>query len=359
MRSLFAYLAHRASAAHIQHLGPVAPGGRNGLVARVYRQMEADFGMVAPPIALHAPAPAALAASWLMLRESLLSGGRVSRPEKEAVAAAVSLANQCPYCAEVHGSALQGLSGGPDTTAVAAGRFDEVANPQLRALARWAWASGTLGTAPAPAPFPARLAPEIVGVAVTFHYLNRMVSVFLTDSPLPPLPAPALPALRRAARLVMGALARRRPAAGGALSLLPEHPLPAELSWAAGQPAVAAAFARAHATFEAGGQRAVPAEVRRLVLATLAERTAVEPGLGMPAWVDEAVAGRPGPDQPAARLALLTAFAPFRVTERQIDQARASLDDEGLVQLTSWASFAAARAVGARLAGPGPASHAH
>jgi AhpD family alkylhydroperoxidase len=353
--SLFVRVARRASAAHIRHVAPVPPGQETGLVSRVYRQMEADFGMVAPPIALHAPAPEALAASWLILRESLLAGSLVGRGTKEAVAAAVSLANRCPYCAEVHGAALLGLSPGSDAAAVAAGRFDAVRDPELRALATWAWASGGREGTGQPAPFPADQAPEIVGTAVAFHYLNRMVSVFLTESPLPAVPAPALRAARRGAQLVMGRLARRRPAPGTSLALLPDAPPAPDQSWAAGEPAVAAAFARAGAAFDAAGHRWVPGGVRALVLATLSSRAGVETGLGPLAWLGEAVAGVPAGERPAARLALLTAFAPYRVTDELIADVRAELDDEGLIGLTSWASFAVARAVGARL---GPAEPA-
>jgi AhpD family alkylhydroperoxidase len=265
------------------------------------------------------------------------------------VAAAVSLANQCPYCAEVHGAALLGLTPGPDAAAVAAGRFDAVADPGLRALAAWAYASGRPEGGARPAPFPADQAPEIVGTAVTFHYLNRMVSVFLTESPLPPVPAPALRAARRGAQMVMGRLARRDPAPGASISLLPDAPLAPDQSWAAGQPAVAAAFARAGAAFEAAGRRWVPGGVRELVLRILSSRAGVENGLGVPDRLGEAVDGVPAHEPPAARLALLTAVAPYRVTDALVAEVRAELDDTGLIGLTSWASFAAARALGARL----------
>ncbi|MEQ4304184.1 carboxymuconolactone decarboxylase family protein [Plantactinospora sp. B6F1] len=349
MGSLFARVARRASAAHVRHVTPVVPGAETGLVARVYRQMEADFGMVAPPVALHAPAPEALAASWLMLRESLLAGGVVDRSVKEAVAAAVSVGNRCPYCVEVHGAALAGLSSGAEAAAIAADRFDAVGDPRVRELARWARLSGLPEAGGRAVPFPADQAPEIIGVVVTFHYLNRMVTLFLTESPLPPVPAPALAAVRRGARFVMGSLARRRPAPGTSLDLLPDAPLPPELSWAAGRPPVAAAFARAAAAVEEGGGRAVTAEVRGLVLTALAGRAGVGPGLRGPAWLAEATAAVPARDRPAARLGLLTAFAPYRVTDELIDEVGTVLDEAGLVRLTSWASFAAARAIGTRL----------
>ena len=75
----------------------------------MYRQVERDFGMLAPPVALHSPAPEALAAVWVILRESLVATGLAGRPGKEAVAATISLANSCPYCVDVHGATLMGL----------------------------------------------------------------------------------------------------------------------------------------------------------------------------------------------------------------------------------------------------------
>src|ERR1700716_1816958 len=130
-----------------------------GLVAEVYRQVERDFGMLAPPVALHSAAPDALAASWMILRETLLAQGVADRASKEAVATGVSEANSCPYCADVHGMTLAAM---PD----ASGRSE---------LTEWA-----RGTATAPGtgvpPCPPEQAPELIGVAVAFHYYNRVVN---------------------------------------------------------------------------------------------------------------------------------------------------------------------------------------
>src|SRR5256885_15024902 len=104
--------ALRASPSHVRLVAPVRPGEAGGLVADVYAQLERDFGMLAPPVHLHSPSPECLAACWLMLRETLLAAGLVDRAAREAVAAAVSLANSCPYCVDVHSATLGGLPGG-------------------------------------------------------------------------------------------------------------------------------------------------------------------------------------------------------------------------------------------------------
>ncbi|HEY0697362.1 MAG TPA: carboxymuconolactone decarboxylase family protein, partial [Micromonospora sp.] len=93
----------------IRYVSAVRRGRATGLVARVYKQMEVDFGVLAPPVALHAPAPETIAAAWMLLRETLIVPGVAPRAAKEAVATAVSLGNACPYCATIHNNALATL----------------------------------------------------------------------------------------------------------------------------------------------------------------------------------------------------------------------------------------------------------
>ena len=102
----------RRTLAQIRYVSPVLPGAADGLVASVYAQAERDFGLIAPPLALHSPAPQALAAAWLMLRETLLAAGTAPRQQKEVVAASVSAANACPYCVAVHTAVIKGLASG-------------------------------------------------------------------------------------------------------------------------------------------------------------------------------------------------------------------------------------------------------
>ncbi|NES30248.1 carboxymuconolactone decarboxylase family protein [Micromonospora terminaliae] len=309
----------------------------------VYRRIEAEFGMLAPPLALHSPAPAVLAASWSILREVMVVPGLVPRAEKEAVAAAVSLANNCPYCAEVHGTTLRGLVRGKDPEAIAAGRIEKVTDQRLRALAGWAVASAD---APGPAPFAPAQAPELIGTVLTFHYINRMVNVFLQESPLPPVQGLARDMVRRGAARVMRRLASATPLPGlDTDDLLPAAPVPGDLSWAAGRPAVANALARAAGAIDEGGERRLTEEARGLVRAALREPG---PHAGSAPWLQERLDTLPARDRPATRLALLAAVASFRVTDAVIAGVRTTgADDAALIEITSWASMTAARHIAA------------
>ena len=283
-----------------------------------------------------------------MLRDTLVRTGRVGRGTKEAVAVAVSGANACPYCADVHGTILA------DLARTGTGGAATVAAPEVLA---WAAVSGDrvrAGHRPVPGD-PADL-PELLGTAVTFQYLNRMVNVHLAGSFLPPR-APV--ALHGGLRRVLGRILRARPWPGtDAPGLdLPAAPLPADLSWAAATPAVARAFGYAARAMAAAGERSVPEPVRELLRHTVS-RWDGRP-VGPAVRFDDAVARLPRAHRPAGRLALLTALASYRVGSTAIAEFRREQPGDGpLLDLTAWASFTAAREIGgwARTGTHGPAA---
>ena len=323
----------------VRYAPPVRLGAANGLAGRVYAQVERDFGVLAPPVALHSPAPEVMAASWLMLREILVVTGNVDRTAKEAVAAAVSLGNTCPWCVTVHSSTFSGLSGSA---------VKSVTDPRLRAIATWAAESRTEDGAPLrELAFPAEQAPELIGTAVILHYFNRMANVFLTEVPLPPrVPKMMIgPVMRVLGRSIQSA-ARQAHQPGTSLELLPAAPLPSDLSWAAGNPVVADALARACRAIDAAAARSVPESVRYLVTTELENWHGEQRGPSR-AWADDALAALPAEHRAAGRLALLTALASYQVDRQVVDQFKAGgSSDAALVELTSWASLVAARRAG-------------
>ncbi|MFJ9829572.1 carboxymuconolactone decarboxylase family protein [Streptomyces sp. NPDC101160] len=333
----------RGSLKQIRHIAAVPHTEARGLVAEVYAQARREFGVVAPPLALHSPAPEALAASWLLLRETLLAESRVSRAAKEAVATAVSRANDCSYCVEVHEATLETLSG--------AGAHG--------ALAERVFGGDTGPAGEEPLPFDAADAPEILGTAVTFHYLNRMVRLFLPDSPVPD----AAPAAGRGPVMRMVARAMRPDTGtavvpGASLNLLPAAPLPAGLGWARPNPAVADALARAVASVDYAAERWIPESVRELLHTELAAHDGTTPGPSR-AWLAAATAGLTAEHLPAGRLALLIALNPHQITDADITEFRAAHPgDRELVELASWAALTAAVGIGARFTIPHPVTSA-
>lgn len=348
MGRLLSRVTRPRTQAQIQHLTPVAPDQAQGPVRRVFAQVEQDFGLLAPPISLHAAAPGPLAAAWLMLRETLVATGRVRRAVKEAVAVTVSAANACPYCVDVHGIALHGLLPAHQAAAVTGGRADRLDAELARAVS-WVRAAGEVSSR-RPDRVAAGHRPELIGTAVTFHYLNRMVNIFLVPSPIPAgVPQRPRQAIARVAGRLMRSGLRRPAPPGASLGLLPARRLPGDLAWTAGNPAVAEAFARAAGSITAAGERSVPAAVRALVEAELAAWDGRPPGVST-SWVEQRLSGLPPELWPVGRLALLTALASYQVGPTVVAAYRRwRPDDRSLIEVTSWASLAAARWWGSRL----------
>lgn len=306
--------ALRGALRHVRYVDPVPPGAATGVVARVYADIEASFGMLAPPSALHSPAPDVLVAAWLLLRESLLVDDAAPRAAKEAVAAGVSRANACPYCVEVHeiGRTTFGAAPAPVT--------------------EWAESTGRPGGR---VPATGDAAVELLAVAMTFHYLNRMVTVFLDESPLPA----AVPGWARGgARRMLGGRMRHGAAEGDLTGLLPSAPLPPDLGWAAPHGRLAPVLAGAAATF---GAARVPEPVRSIVARRLTGWRGEPQAIGR-SWVEPLLAEVPPADRALAAVALRIVFTPHQVDQSDVDACGGDAD---VVSVAGWASFTAARHV--------------
>lgn len=335
-----------------RYVTPVAPEVATGPVAAVYAQLAGDFGLPRMPVFMTlSPAPDVLAATWSVLRESLLAGS-APRTGKEVVALAVSLANRCPFCVAAHTTLLHATGDHRLGETLASGRTPE--DPGHAALLAWATATGTPGAPELAAPpFPREQAAAYVGTALAFHFINRTASALLTDN--------LLPADLQRSRLVrslggrmMSRTVRRRLTPGLSLPLLPvgttADPPPA---WADGAP-VGAAFAALRSAASAGGDL-LSDRARAVVARTVAAWDGEHPPVtGGP--LPEALNSLPDADRPAARLVLLAALAPYRVTDLDVAAWRttgpAGPEREGaLVRLVAFGALLATERVEALVAG--------
>jgi AhpD family alkylhydroperoxidase len=342
----------------VRYVRPVRPEVATGLVAAVYEQLTRDFQLVAP-LTLTSPLPSLLAASWTLVRETLVTG-TVPRLEKELVALGVSKANACPYCVAAHALMLRGGSQAEVAKVVSHGDVEAIANPRAGAVALWALNSRSPDhPAVVAPPFDARSAPEFVGTAVAFHAINRMVDIFLEPHPLE-MPIGLKWAAELLTRPVAATFAHRMveltPRPAESLILLPAAPLPPDLQWAEPNPVVAGAVARAAAVAEQLGATFVPDDARAVVLGHVSRWRGEAMGPSR-AWVEEAIAPLAPRARPAARLGLLAALASFQVDEGVVRAFRErSASDEALLGTVAWAAFTTARRVGTWLGGVGTSS---
>ncbi|MFD0578808.1 carboxymuconolactone decarboxylase family protein [Dactylosporangium darangshiense] len=319
-----------------RYVVPVTRRAATGSVAAVYSRSSRELGaLFAPHLSVVPPLHAAL---WALLRESLLVGA-APRARKEAVAAAVAVVNRCPFCMDAHAAMLHAT--GEHRLAAAVMRGDTPDDPADAAIV--AWARSTRGPSPLPWPFPASLAPEYVGTALANHFINRMVDALRPGGLLPEgaLQEPS----RRAAGLALSRTVRRTVAPGESLSLLDPAHLADEPAWAAGTHVGAAWSAFSHAALSGG--ELLGSAGRAALSAAVAAWDGGHPDLGN-AWLEAALIAVPPDEAPAARLALLAALAPYRLTDSAVAAWRSSIGPSGmargdaeLVRLLAFGAFTA------------------
>jgi hypothetical protein len=201
-------------------------------------------------------------------------------------------------------------------------------------------------------PFPITEAPEMMGTAVFFHYINRMATVLLSDTPLPLRQSWARGWLKWVASRFFSKAVHRPKEAGASLLLLPEAELPSDLAWAEGASHIAGAFARLARVVDEAGKAEVPADVREQLGERLEVWDGTDPGLGK-GWVADAIRGLDEGSKPAGRLAMLTAFAPYQIDDDVMKSfVKGFPGDRTLLVTLAWSSFSAARRIGGWLWAP-------
>lgn len=332
-----------------------------GLAANhaVRRQARRDFGAAVEPVTLHRSQPRVMAAVWAVLRETLVVCDRVPRRTKEAIATAVSQVNECPYCIDAHDIMQR---------AAAAGRRPSGGLLDVEWGARFGQATATRETAAellpgllAPALFPAggtradvaraeAARAEVWGTAFAFHYINRVVAVFLGESPLPTT-LPVLGSISRAASAVYFAIAMRREhLAGESLFLLDpadaeDIHLPDDLAWATPAPHIEGAIAGLVSAVESAGNTVLSQAAQATITDQLTRWDGTPPPIDR-TWLETTVTQLEEPDRPATTIALLTARAPYRITPSDISNFREHHPgDANLIAAVSWGALTAARQI--------------
>lgn len=334
--SLFENLTRRV----IEHVSPVRLGDAVGQVRQVYEQAEREFAL-APPQTVHSVAPELFAAVWAATREALVVGPL--RPVKEAIAAAVSVINACPFCVDIHSMMIREDA---TTVAIQARTPEQIEDARTAGAVRFAL--GTMEPAKA-----AVLAKTIdasdlgayAGTAVLFHYLNRVVNVFMRDSS----PLAAAGFLRKPARALAAVTVGRSvtgvAASPGASLALLESQSPTGIPWLDAHPAIGPALAALfRATRHSLDGLASPDTVAQLTRHFSTWHGEPAPLGG--SWLADATLGLRHNDIPVARLALLAGRSAYAVTELDIAAVRSlHAGDAELVRIVAWGAGAASRRV--------------
>lgn len=317
----------------VRYIGPLHYDGVDELSQRVFEQMSREFGVVTP-ITMHLGRPRLMSAVWGITRESLVAASG-SRSLRERIATAVSQSNVCPFCVNVHSGMLEAT--GQSSVAPERGEVLQWAGATLDPDSPWVRSP----------PFSREEAPSFIGTAVGFHYVNRMVNVFLEESPLP-LPS-GLKWLKGAAdRFASATLLKRmvhRSAQPGEHVLDPgPAELPAAFSWATSNQAIRDAFAIFASVMENETATSLDPRVREVVQ----QRVSDWQGESMPLddeWLHHALAPLAAALHAEARLVLLTALASYRVTKEHVAALAEHRPRADVLDVTSYGAYLAAKQV--------------
>ena len=333
----------------IRHLAKPDLLTREPVARSILDQAAREFQM-APPVTIHITDPELMAGLWHVARETYVVDVE-GRAMREAVAAAVSKINACPYCVTVH-AGLFAASRQDARALEAPARLP----PNIAAAHAWATASLSPDSVAMREPaLPSSIIPQVFGTAFVYHYLNRLVSVFLVETPV------ALPGMRTGVgRKIMHAsfgflgksIIARDPTPGQCV-VQRDAPLPSAFAWASSNPAISRALAHFALVAEQAGREAVPDVVRLLVESHLASWRGEQVPISRNR-IEELVAPLDRKHQLSARLALVVARAAYQVDDALITDFRAVMPaDKALLQTVAWASFAASK----RIASWFPKSH--
>jgi AhpD family alkylhydroperoxidase len=339
LRSIEQFIFRHLTPLSIRWLPAPEIGRASGLAAEVYRQLDEEF-MAVPPITLHHLNPRLMAGVWSACRESLVAGP--DRAMKELIAVVVSQSNRCPYCVQAHTSMLLGADDRPALDAVTSGGC---ANNDLANLLAWASATGRKATLPRnPAPFTKQQAPVFMATAVLFHYINRMVNIFLDETMMPvvgKVPVVGDGAFRIFSSVTSGRIVKIDARPGAFLTEPPAMLLPEAFGWVADNPAVAGGLLRFADDVAQAADASVAPEVQALVKQRVAEWEGEPPGIGK-GWLEEATQALPERLRPQARLALLAATASWTVDSAEIALCRnAGLDNRALLETAAFGAYVA------------------
>ena len=329
----------------MKYIQPTNPDKAVGLVEDVYTQIKRDFGRIVEPFMLHSPVPTLLAGTWMACRETELVG-KVSRTLKEVVAATVSILNQCPFCVDAHTVMLNSTGDHGIAAAMGKTHYEKIPDSKIRAVVDWAMATRSprneILQSP---PFSSEEAPEIIGAAVFLHYMNRMATIFLSDTPLPSSIPWLKDPLKRVAGLMFHKSANRPKTPGESLEFLPQADLPEDMGWAKNNPTVAQAFARFARTIQDLGETVLSQEARELIFGVVDIWNGEE--MQTRNKLEAEIMQFEGAQRSAVQLSLLAALAPHQIVEEDILGFRKHFPDvTSLLGTTSWGSFTAARKIG-------------
>jgi len=320
------------------------PSKAQGKLHKIYNQINKDAILVAP-FTLHASEPNLVAAVWSANRETMFYG-IVPRSYKEAIASEVARINECPFCVSVHTLVMQASGEEKASDTILHQTKNNIANEQLRDIIAWSTSTRTPDAEILKnPPFTVEEAPEIIGSALTFHYLTRMVNIFIEGDLMPNMGIVNGIIRKGISQFMLKSLVERELIPGDSLQFLPDALLPKEFNWAKDHPHISQTFAGINAIMNQHIEQTVSSTIIDLVQSHYDKWQGEDTGISRK-WIKDATEGLSESEAIATSLMLLAGFAPYQISESDIETFRQYYpDDKQLLAVTAWGAWATVRRI--------------
>lgn len=334
----------------IKYIGSAKDRMAEDKVKEIYKELKNDMGDVVEPISLHAVNPDLLEGIWNILREVVVVNGKMTRIQKEAIGASVSEANRCNYCVDAHTIMLIGLKDKVTADAIVKRSPSIIDDTYLRNLVKWSLETRNFKSVIIKfPPFPENTAPEAIGTAVFFHYLNRMVSAFLGPTILPVNINFLKGAMKKmAGKMFSGVLARDKQ--HKKFSEQDFGDINDKIAWTTSNSQVNHVFGKYYVLLNELAQKYVPQSVQNFI------RQQIEDWDGADQFqtkeIDPLLGSVPEKDQDLARVLYVQCFSPHKINASHISKLNNYFGEnieEAILISFAWASFETSLYIGQNL----------
>ncbi len=324
----------------VKYINAIGLKGATGITKKINEQITRDFGL-AGPLTLSTPSKRVHAVRWVTARECFIVETHVKRVLKEIVATSVAQINKCPYCEDAHSTSIMSTGNKSISEIITNGDWQTIEDDKIKQLISW-----SLNTRNPNAliiknpPFSKEEAPEIIGTAMTFHSTNRLVNIFLEESPLPSFLGNGFikrMALNFASKTLFKSMVEKQTVIGDGLQFINNYPIAVQFNWATEIPSFAKALTAENVLLTEIEEELISIEIVELFIEKVNNWQGEEMPLGRN-WLTKIIQNINEKDKPIANLVFLAAFAPYSIAKNDIDEFRNIYkSDTALVEVCFWA----------------------
>jgi alkylhydroperoxidase family enzyme len=332
----------------INHIKYIQKSKAGGKLKQLYKCIEINFGKLAEPFVLHSLNEELTVGVWAILFETVLVEGKVKRSLKEAIATSVSEINECSYCVDAHSIMIFGTEKGlqKNISNLKNGKTEPRSEEEKTIL----WALKNLDF-DSPIilnpPFNKEEAPEIIGTAVLFHYINRMVTLFAGDTPLPTTKMRGL-VLNIASAFIFAKAIRKEKRAGESLAFIDEDLNQEVFDWADASPNINKAFQYLKQQSENNIDQILSPELITSLIKLSTKYGLIQTEFGnenLKHFLKSVISS----EREIAEFFYLTMFEAHKVRKKHFQTLKQKFKDEEILKVAAFVSWLVAENIGERL----------